>query len=274
MNPILTPFFLAHPHHDFTGPIATTPGQTLLFSFFAGASTVLGVLLLVLCGKPNHRVLAGMLGFAGGIMIAISLFGLVPEAVELGSEGIAAIAFLFGVGMMMLLDKKMPHADESLLELQEMDGSVVVPTAKNNPLLRSGYLVLFGIALHNLPEGLAIGAGVASSPQLGLALAIAIALHNIPEGLAIGGPLHAGGLGRLKIVLYTLAAGLFTPIGALIGLALFQISEIFIAGGLAFAAGAMVYIALDELVPQSNKLHALAANIGICFAIVFGFLMH
>ncbi len=246
--------------------------QSIIYSFFAGISTVLGVFVLLLFGKPSKPVLAGLLGFAGGIMIAISLFEMIPEALELGSAAIVAVGFLLGVGLMFILDRTTPHAHVFSPDALEVENPDHAP-ATRNPLLRCGYLVLFGIALHNLPEGLAIGAGLESSPQLGLTLAIAIALHNIPEGLAIGGPLRSGGLGRFKIILLTMAAGLMTPIGAVIGQLFFTISEVFVGGSLAFAAGAMMYIALDELVPNANKLHAHYANIGINVAIVIGFLL-
>lgn len=246
--------------------------QSILYSFFAGTSTILGVFVLLLFGKPSKPVLAGLLGFAGGIMIAIALLEMIPEALELGSTFITVIGFLFGVALMFAIDRTAPHAHVFSPDALEVENPEHAPTA-NNPMLRTGYLVLFGIALHNLPEGLAIGAGLESSPQLGLTLAIAISLHNIPEGLAIGGPLRAGGLGRLKIILLTMAAGFMTPIGAIIGQLFFTISDIFVGGALAFAAGAMMYIALDELVPNANKLHAHCANIGINVAIVVGFLL-
>lgn len=246
--------------------------QSIYYSFFAGVSTVLGVLLLLLFGKPNKPVLAGLLGFAGGIMIAISLFDLIPEAVELGSVPIVVIGFLLGVAALFLIDRTAPHAHVFAPDALEVENPEHAPSTRN-PILRTGYLVLFGIALHNLPEGLAIGAGLESSPQLGLTLAIAIALHNIPEGIAIAGPLRAGGVGRFKIVLLTMAAGLMTPVGAVIGQLVFFLSDVFISGSLAFAAGCMMYIALDELVPNANKLNTHWANIGVNAAIVIGFLL-
>ncbi len=246
--------------------------QSVLYSFLAGVATSLGVLVMFVFGRPGKKVLASLLGFAAGIMIAISLFELLPEAVEFGSMTAAVVGFILGVLMMLLLDNLIPHSHVSSPEslLVENEGRMEVLSPSANPILRTGYLVLFGIGLHNLPEGLAIGAGLESSPQLGLVIAIAIALHNIPEGLAMAGPLKAGGMKNLKIFLLTLAAGLMTPIGAIIGLAFFNISPVFIGASLAFAAGAMIYIVNDELVPAANKMHSHLANIGITAGIIIG----
>lgn len=246
--------------------------QSIIYSFVAGISTVLGVLILLFFGKPNKKMLSGLLGFAAGIMIAISLFDLIPEALELGSVYVVAFSFLLGVGFLFIIDHAIPHAH--VHEPDTLEAEVSEPFQEGrHPLHRTGYLVLFAIALHNLPEGLAIGAGLESSPQLGLTLAIAIALHNIPEGIAIAGPMRAGGVGRGRIVLLTLAAGLMTPLGAIVGQLVFFLSDALVGGALAFAAGCMMYIALDELVPNANKLHTSWANIGVNAAIVIGLLL-
>jgi len=136
-----------------------------------------------------------------------------------------------------------------------------------------GYLIFFGIAIHNVPEGLAIGAGLEASPELGLTIALAIGLHNIPEGLAVAGPLKAGGLTNLKVVLFTMGAGLMTVVGTAIGLVVFGISSAFVGGSLAFAAGAMIYIVNDELIPQANNLHSHLANAGSIAGMLIGFAM-
>ena len=106
-----------------------------------------------------------------------------------------------------------------------------------------------------------------------LTIALAIGLHNVPEGLAIAGPLKSGGLSNLKILLFTLAAGLMTPIGTAIGLVFLAISPVFIGGSLAFAAGAMMYIVNDELIPQSNSMHSHLANTGLISGLLVGFVM-
>ena len=108
---------------------------------------------------------------------------------------------------------------------------------------------------------------------MGMLIAVAIGLHNIPEGLAIAGPLKAGGLTNIKILLFTLAAGLMTPIGAAIGLVFFSISPVFIGGSLAFAAGAMIYIVFDELVPQSSDMNSHLSNAGLIAGLLIGYVL-
>jgi len=243
--------------------------QTLLYSFLAGTSTVVGAIILMIFGEPGEKTLASLLGFAGGIMLAISVFELMPEAVELGSMIIAVIGFLLGAFMMWILDKILPHSHMSSSDHFNTENPEKIHI--ENPIIRTGYLILFGIALHNFPEGLAIGAGFESSPEVGLLIAIAIAFHNVPEGLAIAGPLKAGGLKNLKLIFFTLLAGLMTPLGTLVGLLIFRVTAVLISGSLAFAAGAMIYIVNDELVPQSNNMDSHFANAGLIAGLLIGF---
>lgn len=244
--------------------------QALLYSFLAGTSTVLGAFLLFFLGQPRERSMALLLGFAGGIMLGVSAFELLPGATELGSMSAAVVGFILGCAMMLLLDRLLPHAHLS------SDDDLVVENPENlpvggSPMLRTGYLILFGIALHNLPEGLAIGAGLEASPQMGLFIALAIGLHNIPEGLAMAGPLKSGGLPMKKVLLFTLLAGLMTPLGTAIGLVVFRVSPAMVGGSLAFAAGAMVYIVNDELIPQANAMHSHLANLGLVTGLLLAF---
>ncbi len=246
--------------------------QSLTYSFLAGTSTVLGAIVLMFVGSPGHKTMASLLGFAGGIMVAVSLFELVPEAVELGSMTVMTAGFLLGCGLMYLLDRALPHAHLSETDHLEVENPEHLHI-KSRGVLRTGYLIFLGIALHNVPEGLAIGAGLESSPRLGLAIAVAMGLHNVPEGLAVAGPLKAGGLSNLRVCLFTLGAGLMTVVGTALGLLVFRISEAFIAGSLAFAAGAMMYIVNDELIPQSNSMHSHSANAGLIAGLVIGFFL-
>ncbi len=246
--------------------------EALLYSLLAGVSTVLGAVVIMVFGRPGPRLLSGLLGFAAGVMLAISFFDLLPEALEFGSMPTAALGFLLGAGVMYALDRFIPHAHVSSSHEVALE-SIPRAQALRKEMLRVGYLVFFGLALHNLPEGLAIGAGLEVSPELGLYVAIAIALHNIPEGIAVSGILRAGGLSAARVLLLTLVIGLMTPLGAGLGLLFFRIAPVFIAVGLGFAAGAMTYIASDELIPQSNKLNSHISIGGLIVGLLVVFIM-
>ncbi len=246
--------------------------ESLIYSFLAGISTVLGAVIVMLLGMPGKNLLSGMLGFAGGVMLAIALFDLMPEALEQGSMASALIGFLIGVAIMYALDRLIPHAHISANQ-NAVTGDTNSNSDDDKRILRVGYLIFLGIALHNLPEGLAIGAGLEASPELGLYIAIAIGLHNIPEGIAVAGPLRAGGLSVANVIFLTLIAGLMAPVGAALGMIFFNISPMFIAGGLAFAAGAMVYIVNDELIPRSHSLNSHIAIGGLILGLLVVFVL-
>jgi ZIP family zinc transporter len=234
-------------------------------SALAGVATGLGAIVVLLVGKPSDSLLSLVLGFAAGIMLAISAFSLLPEALALGGTVRAVIGFLAGAGLMFLLDSLVPH-----LHIGSGQGE---RHGRQQELLKVGYFIFLGIALHNLPEGLAIGAGFTASQRLGATIAVALALHNVPEGMATAAPLLGGGAGRGKTIILTTTAGLMTPVGTLLGAALFSISQRLVSLALALAAGAMVYIVSDELIPQSHAYHSHMANAGLLAGFLLGMLI-
>ncbi len=232
----------------------------IIYSTIAGISTVAGAILVIAFGKPRGKTLALLLGFAGGIMLAISIFELIWEALTLSGKLNSFAGFALGIAVMLLLTLII-----SKTQAEKRLG--------DNQLLKVGYLVLIGVALHNFPEGLAIGAGLEASTKLGALIAISIGIHNIPEGMATAGPLMAGGLSIPKIIMLTLLAGLMAPLGTIMSMLIFKISTQFIGSGLAFAAGAMLYIVCTELIPEAKKISVLYTSIGLSSGILIGVLL-
>ncbi|MBO8168524.1 MAG: ZIP family metal transporter [Thermoanaerobacteraceae bacterium] len=224
----------------------------LVLSLLAGLATTFGGLMVVARPRWSERSLAVLLGGAGGIMGGVVLFDLLPSAWRLGGVLATAEGFCTGVIFLFCLDRLFSFF---------MPAS---PQERNKfYMINMGYLIAVGIALHDLPEGIAITAGYAVAHHLGLVLVIAIALHNIPEGMATAVPLLMGGLSSRKIVAINGLVSLFTPAGALLGMMLLKISPGLIALLLAVAAGAMVYIVRFELIPESRTRHPNYSLLGI-----------
>ena len=171
-------------------------------------------------------------------MMAIICFDLIPEAIEMAGLARTIIGTLSGVILMLLCD--------SVVKKRNIN-------TRNNSLLNTGIIVGIGLALHNFPEGLAIGSGFGASIKLGYSLAIAILLHDIPEGLSMSIPMKNGGMSKIKALNYTFLSGVTTGIGAFFGALAGQISKAMISICLAIAAGAMLYIISGELIPDSNQ---------------------
>lgn len=224
----------------------------IVWSLVAGMGTTVGGLLVVALGRPGRRVLGSLLGFAGGVMIGVVIVDLIPSSLASGTPATCALGFLTGLVLMATLEYCAPPPAINLWARGE----------RRQTYLRMGYLIAAGIALHNLPEGLAIGAGFASNEALGLSVALAIGLHDVPEGMGVAAPLRLGGISAATVLWLTSLAGLCTPLGALVGQALFGISRAFIAAGLALAGGAMVYIVRSEVWPEASGQSKAGARIG------------
>lgn len=228
-------------------------GMIIFSSLIAGLATCLGSIIVILLGNPKERTVSIMFGLAAGIMLAVVILDLIPSALEQGSFRQTATGFSLGIILMLILD----------LILSQ----IFSPQKKNNPdkqgyFLKMGYLVAIGIALHDLPEGIAIAAGYSAQQHLGLIIALAIGLHNIPEGMATATPLKIGGVTPVKVLALNIIVSFFTPAGAIIGLVLVHISPNLIALLLAVAAGAMTFIVKSELLPESRRRHPNYSTFG------------
>ena len=226
---------------------------TLWGLFFGTFGTTLGGLLGLIIKKDSNKFLSFILAFASGLMMAVVCFDLIPEALGISNLFQVIIGIAFGIVIMIVCDllvaKKFSNSPKS--------NSNKTNNTKNkkNELLKTGIIVSIGLAIHNFPEGLAIGSGFEASLKLGLSLAIAICLHDIPEGISMAVPMKNGGMKKLKVIFYVILSGITTGIGAFFGAIVGSISQEIIAICLSFAAGAMLYIVSGELVPESNQLY-------------------
>lgn len=218
---------------------------TLLGLFFGTFGTTLGGILGIVIKKNSNKFLSFILSFASGLMMAIICFDLIPEA--LGISSIYSIIFGIFIGIISMI-----FCD---IVVQKKFSKKEKEYNSKNDLLRTGIIVSIGLAIHNFPEGLAIGSGFEASLKLGLGLAIAICLHDIPEGISMAVPMKNGGMKKSRVIFYVLLSGITTGIGAFFGAIIGAISESVIAICLSFAAGAMLYIVSGELIPESNKLY-------------------
>lgn len=217
---------------------------SLLGLFFGTIGTTIGGIIGIFSKSNSNKFLSFILAFASGLMLAVVSFDLIPESIEISSIYVTVIGIVLGIVTMIFCD--------NLVQKRFNAKSV---NSKKAGLLKTGIVVSIGLALHNIPEGLAIGSGFDASTSLGYSLAIAIALHDVPEGLSMAIPMKNGGMKGWKVMTYVILSGIATGIGALIGAIVGNISEKVIAMCLAFAAGAMMYIVSGELIPESNKLY-------------------
>lgn len=235
----------------------------------AGLATVLGSLLVIFAQRTNTRLLAFGLAFSGGAMVYVSLVEIFVKANDSFARSVdpksayvyATLFFFVGVAALFAIDRFVPNPhtglDEEHVRSAAMSASDKVNGTQdkaNAALARVALLAAAAITLHNLPEGLATFFATLDNPTVGLPLAVAIAVHNIPEGVSIAVPVYYATGSRSKAVLATVISGMAEPLGALFGyLALASFLTPFVFGAVfAAIAGAMVFLALDELLPASR----------------------
>ncbi len=286
------------------GPLA----WIVIITAIAGVGgTGLGGLIAVFFRRDSSRIVSLLLAFAGGIMCGVVSFDMIPGAMlpEGASESVSVFFVMSGVmlGYMVIwllnywidnktnhelehIDADHPKTADDLDELihadhyarhehESEDGGPANPYQ----LFIAGVVMACAIALHNMPEGMVIGASYAGDPAAGafggsgMVMAVIIGLHNIPEGMAVAVPLISGGQKRWKAMLITAASGAPTILGALLGYCLGTLSPMWLALSLSFAAGAMYYVVFGELMPEAilmwrSKLPALATVAGILIGLM------
>ena len=276
----------------FTNVIATL----LITTAIAGvAGTGIGGLVGALFHKDSNRTVSLLLSFAGGVMLSVVCFDLVAEAIAT-NVGIFTVIMAIALGVLItfllnyLIDRKtnpeVPHIDvnhpktaDDLDELIHSDHLDMHHARKDNKLslMVAGVVMACAIALHNIPEGMTIGASYAhNNGVLGdsaLILAVLIGLHNIPEGMAVSVPLIGGGMNRIKAVIITALSGVPTIIGALLGFVIGDMSVLGLALSLGFASGAMLYVVFGEIIPQAilmyqSKLPAFSVIVGMFVGLI------
>lgn len=232
--------------------------QAFLATCFTWFVTALGASVIFIFKDVNRRVLDGMLGFAAGVMIAASFWSLLAPSIEMAGESTslpnwfpATVGFLLGGLFLWGMDKVLPHLHIGF-DIKEAEG------IKTN--WQRSILLVMAITLHNIPEGLAVGvafgaihAGLPSASLAGaVALAIGIGIQNFPEGTSVAAPLRRAGMSRLKSFWYGQLSGVVEPIAGVLGAAAVIYIKPALPYALAFAAGAMIYVVLEELIPESQ----------------------
>lgn len=232
--------------------------QALVATCFTWGMTALGAAAVFFVKDISRKMLDAMLGFAGGVMIAASYWSLLAPAIEL-SQGLsipvwvpAVVGFLLGGGCIRLVDKFLPHLHLGF-PMKEAEG---VKTG-----WRRSTLFLLAITLHNVPEGMAVGVAFGAlaanipSASMGAAisLAIGIGIQNLPEGIAVSTSLRREGLSRRKSFNYGQLSGLVEPVAGVIGAAAVIAARPILPYALAFAAGAMIFVVIEEVIPESQR---------------------
>lgn len=234
---------------------------TILGLFFGTFGTTLGGIIGVIIKKNSNKFLSFILAFASGLMMSIICFDLIPEALGISSIINVIIGIIIGIIVMIFCD----------IIVQKKFNTNKRFEKNENTLLKTGIIVSIGLAIHNFPEGLAIGSGFEASMKLGLSLALAICLHDIPEGISMAVPMKNGGMKISKVIFYVILSGITTGIGAFFGAIVGSISQGVISICLSFAAGAMLYIVSGELIPESNQLyHGKMTAIGNMIGFIIG----
>jgi ZIP family zinc transporter len=230
--------------------------QHVIFAFLltilAGLSTGIGSAIAYFIRKPRMIYLSFSLGFSAGVMLYVSFMELLPRAIVSIGQVTGVVAFFVGILFIALIDMLIPEERNPHHYKDIPNGSSY---QVDEQLMRVGIITAFAIAIHNFPEGLTTFGTALSDEKLGIIIALAIAIHNIPEGISVSVPILYATKDRKKAFRYSFLAGLAEPVGAVIGFAILLpfLSTALLTSLLAFVAGIMVYISIDELLPMAHR---------------------
>jgi zinc transporter, ZIP family len=234
----------------------------LFWIIAAGSATGLGAIGLLILREPSERLLDALLGFTAGVMLGAAAFSLLVPGLERGGVTEVLGGFALGALSIAVLDRWLPHAHARFRERGR-------PAAEESAAWERSTLLLTALTIHNIPEGLAVGlAFAAGGTDLGVPLALAIGIQNVPEGFAAAAPLIGAGVSRRSASFVAAATGAVEPPAALLAFVAFELVDTLLAAGLGFAAGAMLYVIVDELIPES---HGHGHELDASLALIAGF---
>ncbi len=216
-----------------------------ILTAIAGLSTLLGSFVILFIKKPKNCYLNVAMGFSAGVMIFISLTEVLGESIASIGYSSALVSFFAGIGIIMALDTLVPHAYEAEAP------SCCKNIKDSKKLKKCGMMIALGVAIHNLPEGIAVFFSSLADQELGLSMALAIALHNIPEGIAVAMPIFYATRNRRKAFWLSFLSGVTEPVAAVLSFLVLSwfINETILGVMLGIVAGLMVFISFDELLP-------------------------
>lgn len=228
-------------------PLELMDLETAVWITVPGLATGVGGLVIFAIRRPSEGLMSFLLGFTGGVMLAATAFSLLVPALERGSLAEVLAGFVAGAGAIVVLDQLIPHVHARFREGARRQRIEEVAAER-----RAG-LLLSALTIHNIPEGLAVGvAFAAGGTDLGIPIALAIGIQNVPEGFAAATPLRAAGASGATAAGVAALTGLVEPPAALLAFGSVEAASVLLASGLAFAGGAMVYVVIDELIPESH----------------------
>lgn len=217
--------------------------------------TMIGASMGIMIKKPSNKLLGTTVGFAGGLMLSVVVFDLMPEAIKEWGLGRTIFFCVLGIVMIVYMDRKV-----SLKGL--------------NKHMKVAVMAAMGLMIHNFPEGIIMGCGFASGGSLGLKMSLVIAIHDIPEGISVSAPLMASRVKAKKILLYSFLTAFPTALGAFFGAYIGSISKDILGACLAFASGIMLFVVCGEMMPESNKLwDGVTSTIGMLAGILSGLII-